>query len=85
MTNLHRAKFDSLRQSTERAQERLAVAKASSVVSARQVANRELFLLAHADARENVRRFGMPYAAAFKNCLSGRRAVANGYTGSFVR
>ena len=54
-------------------------------MTARQIANRELFLLAHADARESVRRFQMPYAAAFKNCLAGRRMVANGYTGDFVR
>ncbi len=53
-------------------------------MTARQIASRELFLLAHADARENVRRFQMPYAAAFKNCLYGRRAVANGYTGNFI-
>jgi len=49
------------------------------------IANHLLFKLAHADARENVRRFGIPYRAAFKDCLAGRRAVAAGYTGSFVR
>jgi len=54
-------------------------------MTARQIANQQLFIQAHADARESVRRFGMPYRAAFKNCLSGRRAVVNGYTGSFVR
>lgn len=51
----------------------------------RQLANQQLFLLAHADARENVRRFGTSYRNAFKNCLYGRRAVANGYTGDFLR
>lgn len=50
-----------------------------------QIANQQLFILAHADARENVRRFGMPYKAAFRNCLSGRRSVANGFTGRVDR
>ena len=54
-------------------------------MTARQIANQQLFLLAHADARANVKRFGTPYRSAFKNCLAGRRMVANGYTGSFVR
>ncbi len=61
------------------------IADGVAQMTARQIANREIFLLAHADARESVRRFQMPYAAAFRNCLRGRIGVANGYTGSFVR